>query len=120
MEVAPEVLDEFPGPRVAGICVGSFAITVVGFLVIEDGLSDASAEEMVPTNCVLLAPGGAVHGVVTREPFRYGGLAEPLDETLGYEFADGLGCIACVVEIVEGDAEEERSLGGPGGMGASE
>ena len=46
----PESCNRFPGPQLAGLFVGFFARSEVGFLVVDNGLVDVSSEKVLPAD----------------------------------------------------------------------
>jgi hypothetical protein len=65
-EVFPEVLDEFLGPGLTRVGLRAFAVSVVCFLVVDDGLGNTSLEKVLPPDRLLvfrLEVKGSVPGV---------------------------------------------------------
>ena len=96
-----------------------FAVAVALLLVFNDSCGNLAAKEVLPSNCLLL-DGCAVQWVSSGKSLWNAGVAKPLDETLRYEFADGLGSVAGVIEVVHGYSKELVAFGGSRGVGTSE
>jgi hypothetical protein len=118
-EVSPEVGDKFVGPGCARVGLGAFAISVEFFLVVEDGLGNASLEKVLPADRLLvlrLLMERVIPGMSKRSVRG----AEPLDDVLRDECPEGLSGVTGVVEMIQGDCEKLLSFRIPSGVWASQ
>ena len=82
VEVSPQFLDQFLCPGCAGVFVRPFSCTVVLFLIFNDGNSDSTFQEVLPSNGLLME-GRSVEGVMAGKSFRNAWVGKPLDDALG-------------------------------------
>ena len=108
-EICPEYLYQFLDPDLACFSLGSFAFSIILLLIIDDGLRDASLQEVSPTDRLLMARLVSQRvGSGNWELLVW--IAEPLNKVLGDECSKRLGGVAGVIEIVQRDGQESVAL----------
>jgi hypothetical protein len=97
-------VDEFLGPCFACVFGRSFSVSAALHLAIDDSRGDLATKEVFPSNPSLVDR-CAEQWVCRGNLLWDGGVAEePLEEALQDQFADWLGSVAGVVEVVQGDS----------------